>query len=271
MTPELPEDEPNPSTVDDELRRLFADERLDLPVSRDADAAVVAGARRRRRNRMALATAGGVVPVLAIVFAGATLSGLVHPTGRVSAAGPVLSTTAVTTTSPTPVTTPTQVDPMTVLGPYGVADLRLGMSWKQALDSGELRQSAAVSSAGCLRYTVLIEPIEKPTGAPNLPATTTDAPGSAVPMDVAEVVVSVHDGVVQVIAGPRLRTPEGIGVGSTRDALADAYPELDLPTRGGTGSVGVLDNPQAVYVFNLSGTGTVTSFSLRMAKSSCLG
>jgi len=30
-------------------------------------------------------------------------------------------------------------------------------------------------------------------------------------------------------------------------------------------------NPDAVYVFGLNGTGTVTSFSLRLAKSDCPG
>jgi hypothetical protein len=86
-----------------------------------------------------------------------------------------------------------------------------------------------------------------------------------------EVLVSVRDGVVQLIGGAVLRTPEGIGVGSPKQELAQAYPKIELPTRGGTAAVQVSQNPRAVYVFGISGTGTVTSFSLRLAKSDCLG
>ena len=79
-------DESDPA-LDDELRRLFADHRLDLdpPVSRDAGSvdAIVSGARRRKRRRMALATTGGVLAMAAIVFAGAILSGIVHPLHRI--------------------------------------------------------------------------------------------------------------------------------------------------------------------------------------------
>jgi hypothetical protein len=232
---------------------------------------------------VALATAGGVLAMAVIVFAGAMISSLVHPTHNVTAAGPVLSTTAVTTTDPTPTPStaaaPTPYQPSATLGPYGLGTLKLGMSWKDAVSGGELRQSTAVAAAGCLRYTVFVEPLKKPTIEPVSPATTADVAGAAGvpqslppdPATVADVVVSVRDGIVEVIGGPLLRTPEGIGVGSTKDALADAYPKLIVPTRGGSTTVEVLANPEAVYMFDVSGAGTVTSFSLRMAKSDCLG
>ncbi|HEX4722746.1 MAG TPA: hypothetical protein VH333_09545 [Pseudonocardiaceae bacterium] len=274
-----PDDVPNGPELDDELRKLFADDRLSLPVSRDAGAAVVAGAQRRRRKRMALATTGGVLAMAAVVFAGAMLSGLVHPVHRVNSAGPVLSTTAVTPTkaigppvpTPTPATT-SSPEVEQVLGPYGLGDLELGMSWQKAVASGELHESAPVLSAGCLRYTVALEPI--PTTTPSIapPVPVTRSAGAAgAPSKVAEVVVSVRDGLVQVIAGPMLRTPEGVGVGSTKDDLSEAYPKAALPPRGGSTNVEVVKNPMAVYVFDVSGAGTVTSFSLRMAKTDCLG
>ncbi|HEY0807281.1 MAG TPA: hypothetical protein VGD84_19595 [Pseudonocardiaceae bacterium] len=262
--------------LDAELRRLFADDRLDVPVSRHASATVVAGARRRRRNRMAMATAGGVAAMAAIVFAAATLSGLVHPTDRVSAADPssgiVLSTT-ITTTTPTAAPPSAQADSAAVLGPDGYGDLLLGMSWQDALASGELRQSAPLSSAGCLRYSVVVDtPVRKLPVTPT-PNASGSAPATALPPlpVVAELVVSVRNGVVQVIAGPLLRTPEGVGVGTSRDVLADVYPKLVAPTRGGAAVTAVVANPKAVYMFDLSGTGVVTSFSLRLAKSDCLG
>lgn len=42
--------------LDDRLRELFADERLDLPAPPDVAGAIVAGARRRRRTRIAVAS-----------------------------------------------------------------------------------------------------------------------------------------------------------------------------------------------------------------------
>ncbi|NUS64554.1 MAG: hypothetical protein HOQ46_13010, partial [Saccharothrix sp.] len=41
--------------LDDRLRELFADERLDVPAPPDVAGAIVAGARRRRRSRVAVA------------------------------------------------------------------------------------------------------------------------------------------------------------------------------------------------------------------------
>ena len=261
--------------LDAELRRLFADDRLDVPVSRHASTTVLAGARRRRRNRMALATAGGVAAMAAVLFAAATLSGLVHPTGRVTAAGPssgiVLSTTITTTTTPTTVPPSAQADSPAVLGPDGYGDLLLGMSWKDALASGELRQSAPLSAAGCLRYTVVVDPPVRKAPASPTPNASGSAPGLLPQPVVAELVVSVRNGVVQVIGGPLLRTPEGVGVGTTKDVLQDVYPKLVAPPRGGAAIAAVVANPNAVYVFDLSATGVVTSFSLRLAKSDCLG
>ena len=278
-----PDDVPNGPELDAELRKLFADDRLSLPVSRDAGASVVAGAQRRRRKRMALATTGGVLAMAAIVFAGAMLSGLVHPVHRVSSAGPVLSTTAViapktTVPATVPAATPTPTSAAAakeILGPYGLGNLQLGMSWQKAIATGELHESAPVLSAGCLRYTVVLEPVPGTTVPPAPPVSTaTPVPGAdpdGAADRVAEVVVSVRDGVVQVIAGPLLETPEGVGVGSTRDDLTEAYPKAAVPPRGGTANVEVVKNPMAVYVFDVSGAGTVTSFSLRMAKTDCLG
>ena len=74
------------SDLDDELRRLFSDDRLTLPVAEGAAGAVVAGARKRRRHRMAVAAAGGVLAVTGLVFAGAALTGIGRPLGTVTAA-----------------------------------------------------------------------------------------------------------------------------------------------------------------------------------------
>ncbi|HYS34349.1 MAG TPA: hypothetical protein VEO01_01755, partial [Pseudonocardiaceae bacterium] len=160
-------------------------------------------------------------------------------------------------------------DLILVLGPYGYNKLTLGMPWQDAIASGLVRQTApAVVSAGCLRYRVLINAAYY---GPTPTVSGLAVPPSAPIETKLDVLVSVRDGVVQLIGGAVLRTPEGIGVGSSKQEFAKAYPKIELPTRGGTAAVQVSQNPMAVYVFGLSGTGTVTSFSLRLAKSDCLG
>jgi hypothetical protein len=257
-------DEPD---LDEELRRLFADDRLDLPVARNASAAVVAGARRRRRNRVALTAAGGVLAVVAVVFAGLALSGIGRPTTVPAAAGPVLTMTVptATPTASTPTIAPQPAgDALYVLGPDGYEKLMLGMPLSEATAAGLFGKTASTKvSAGCLRYTMLInEMYVGPTlaggAAPSMPVKGT-----------LEVLVSLRDGVAELNGDPLLRSPEGIGVGAPEEMLVQAYPQLYVSR--GTATAQVSGNPKAVYVFGLTGAGTVTSFSLRLAKSDCPG
>lgn len=261
-----PDERPN---LDEELRRLFADDRLDLPVARNAGAAVVAGARRRRRNRVALTAAGGVLAVVAVVSAGLTLSGIGRPTTVPSATGPVLT---MTVPPATPTTSPATTAPqpvagalLYVLGPEGYDKLTLGMPLKEA--AGLLRQTAVTTvAAGCLRYTMLLN-------GTYVGPTMQGATGAATPSwpvkGKLEVLVSLREGVVELTGDPVLRTPEGIGVGAPEELLVEAYPQLDVSR--GTATAQVSGNPDAVYVFGLTGAGTVKSFSLRLAKSDCPG
>jgi hypothetical protein len=260
-------DEPD---LDEELRRLFADERLDLPVARNAGAAVVAGARRRRRNRVALTAAGGVLAVVAVVSAGLTLGGIGRPSTVPAAAGPVLTMTvppATPTTAPATAPLPLADGVLFVLGPDGYDKLTLGLPLDKAIAAGLFYKApASPVSAGCLRYTTVLTGtyvVRTPPGA-------SGAATSAVPVrGKLRVLVSLSEGVVELNGDPLTRTPEGIGVGSPEELLAQAYPQLDVSR--GTATVRVSGNPAAIYVFGLDGTGTVTSFSLRLAKSDCPG
>jgi hypothetical protein len=60
--------------LDDELNRLFADERLALPVAEDAERRVQAGIRRRRQRRGAAAAAVGALVAAGVVFSGSLLA-----------------------------------------------------------------------------------------------------------------------------------------------------------------------------------------------------
>jgi hypothetical protein len=265
-----PGERPN---LDDELRRLFADDRLDLPVAREAGAAVVAGARRRRRNRVALAAAGGVLAMVAVVSAGVVLTGIGRPDTVSSATGPVLTTT-IPPVTPTPNAAPTAPRPVLdgqafVLGPFGYDKLMLGMPLKEAAATGLFRETTqSIVSAGCLRYTMLIDQMYV---LPAPPASSAGTPKTIPVTGKLDVLISVRYGVAELDGGPLLHTPEGVGVGVSKQFLVQAYPTLELPSRAGTAVVQVSENPRAMYVFGLGGAGTVTSFSLRLAKSDCPG
>jgi hypothetical protein len=231
----------------------------------------VAGARRRRRNRVALAAAGGVLAMVAVVSAGVVLTGIGRPDTVSSATGPVLTTTIppVTPTTSTPAVAPQPVlnGLAFVLGPVGYNKLMLGMPLKEAAATGLFRQTKQETvSAGCLRYTTVISATYAGLAPP-------EAAGAATPATPVkgklEVLVSLREGVVELDGDPLLHTPEGIGVGAPEELIAQAYPQLNVSR--GTATVQVGGNPDAVYVFGLNGTGTVTSFSLRLAKSDCPG
>jgi hypothetical protein len=260
-----------PVDLDDELRRLFADDRLAVPVADGAEHAVVAGARRRRKHRMAVAAAGGVLAVTGLLFAGVALTGVGRPGGTVSAAAPVLSATL--TTSPDP-TTPAQVPDQ--LGPYGTEGIVLGMSLGETLQakrhgdvvmtgpltkSGALAQADAERTGKCLVYQV-ISPYRY--GASAVPTTreTPAPPGTDVEQKPVTftVLVSLRGGVFEVGGATVLRTPEGLGVGSTvKDVVGTYGPPLKKQTDADSVVVGVPDNTDADYVFDLSDDGLVTA------------
>uniref|UniRef100_UPI0031D2A2E7 hypothetical protein n=1 Tax=Saccharothrix mutabilis TaxID=33921 RepID=UPI0031D2A2E7 len=95
--------------LDERLRELFSDERLDLPAPDDAVPRIVGGARRRRRTR---AAATGALVVAAVLGGVVVAQGLA---ARV-ASEPGTPTTSVTTVRPQ------------ALEPPGYGSFRLGMA-----------------------------------------------------------------------------------------------------------------------------------------------
>ncbi len=77
--------------LDDELHRLFADDRLEVPVRTGAEWALVASARRRRRRQTAVAAVGSAMALTVLVGGGATLVAR-SPQEPVRPAAPVVST-----------------------------------------------------------------------------------------------------------------------------------------------------------------------------------
>jgi hypothetical protein len=184
--------------LDDELRRLFHDQRLDIPVRPGADVAVVTGARRVRRRRLALASAGSTFAVAALVAGGIALSGLGGASSMPPAGPPAVTSTV--TAEPKPSTSDT-------VG-YGV--LKLGMSEADAVATGFLTRGPD-DALGCHTYFT--------QGHPQL---------------VGAVIISPKTGVVRITLPVDAKTSMGIGVGSTVVELKARYPAATEHDRGFT-------------------------------------
>jgi hypothetical protein len=219
--------------IDEELRRLFGDDRLDVAVRPDADRVIVAGARRIRRCRFVAATAGAVaVAVLlgsGIALAGDGKQASLPPAESMDTTPPTTTAPPDTTTTTTPPsatkppeapppspgtrnptpteeeTTPAPTTPPVpppvdvvdaVFGPSGYGPLTLGMPLDAAVATGALGE-ALWDNGICARYPV--------NGG-------------------GHVLISHKFGTTRIAAGPSARTPEGIGFGSTVAEIRTAYP-----------------------------------------------
>ncbi|WP_253887456.1 hypothetical protein [Actinokineospora diospyrosa] len=245
--------------IDDELRRLFADDRLDLPVRPGATDAVVTGAGRRRRRRQAVTAASGVLTAVALLIGGITLGGL-----NTSSAPPgqqVLPTLTTTTVQATKVAAPPtstvvisqmtgssmsgSVSTVPELRPAGFSKIRLGMSVAEAEATGEL-VALEVKSRDCKAY--------------NFKAYTAE--------NSMAVGISPTDGVVAIFPPPGARTPEGIGHGSPEADVRNAYPAGTTDAHG----YWIVDlGDGKAYSFGFGRDKAVTEIGLYSDKQMCFG
>lgn len=269
--------------LEDELQRLFSDDRLELPVRPEAEAVLARGIGRRRRRRAAAAVAAGAMSLAVVVGGSFALSGARSANDTLPATRLPVTTVEVTTGEPAPPsssssTTPPSPPPSStssaptssskkpsgstrssgktsggtsapalppstskVIGPTGWGRLRLGMSEADAIATGEFDLSEGVSGSPCHRYWLA---------------------GHGGPVD-----ISPTYGVARIPAKSGVRTPEGIGAGSTDDEVLAAYP--DATTANYVITAPVPGNAKAVYVFNTSPSKQVSSLTLELATSDC--
>ncbi|HJP76786.1 MAG TPA: hypothetical protein VJ914_21130 [Pseudonocardiaceae bacterium] len=248
-----------------DLRGLFADQGLAVPVGEDAVASVVAGAKRRRRRRTTLLATGGALGVAAVLLAGGLFAGRALPPGQVqtgSQPGLPISSQPSTPEQLAPRPAPPRVNlpanEPTVLGPTGYGDLFIGMTGKQAMGTGLVNtQDNAV--AGCSVYTYLAPTQSRPSAAA--------ATGTSIKVYVSP---RAQQGVQEIIAPPGVLTPEGVGVGSQASMIRTDYP--DLPARKGNVQLAPVPGQLGLsYRFTVDSQGTVVSIGLGRTDEACLG
>jgi hypothetical protein len=262
--------------LDDELRRLFSDDRLDVHSTPDATDAVLRGADRRRRRRSAMTTTfalvvlvGAGIGLTQLRSSGDHTAGDLLPTSTSSASStttpPSVSTFTATATvtvdpppnpngnntgkpnpgNPTKSSPPVKSAPPTPQsepGQYG--SLVLGMSEEAALKTGSLVEpsSAADPENRCKAYATQSVP------------------------DTNAVIISPAKGIVRITLASYAKTRKGIGVGSKVDEVKAAY--SNATQSGSTMVAPMAATPAWSYVFETDGTAVTTIF-MRLAANDC--
>ncbi|KUL38976.1 hypothetical protein [Actinoplanes awajinensis] len=188
------------------------------------------------------------------------MNGAAEPVGGIT---PGTSATAGTpssspSASPSPSAAVTSASPQTSktgkpattlhLGPYGVGDLKLGMSQAAAVKTGLLVKDPEPDTTGCSTvYYVKTDETHSP------------------------VIFEGSKGLMSITAYPGLTTPAGIKLGSTFKAVRKAYPDWENPVDGGDTGKGFAQVPgsdNAVYQIEIE-AGKVDYLSLEFRRDSC--
>jgi hypothetical protein len=167
------------------------------------------------------------------------------------------STSSSPATSGSPTTSistpgPTGAQPVSVtLGPAGFGALKLGLNVTEAQQSGAISGLAtqpSIAQGDACDGIFLAAISTRPAGS-------------------VDGYISAKYGVVYISAPPGVRTPEGVGVGSTLSAVRAAYPNLTEQQGGPT--VPVPGNPAAKYLFAYDSTNTIIRVALVAASQDC--
>lgn len=262
--------------LDDDLRKLFSDDRLDVHSAPVSTEDVLRGADRRRRRRTAMA---GTFALVTLVGAGIGLSRLGAPSPD-STVGALLttSTSAPTTSTPPPsVSTVISTETVTVgqspnstgntgkPNPGGTSRSNSTPSSSPPTPEAQAGKYGALAlgmpEADALATGLLIEPSSPadPDGRCKAYAT------KSVP-NADAVVVSPAKGIVRITMPSYAKTPKGVGTGSS---VADVKAAYKNSTQSGSSVLAPMSaTPPWTYVFETDGA-TVTTVFLRLNANDC--
>ncbi|WP_431928144.1 hypothetical protein [Amycolatopsis tucumanensis] len=271
--------------LEDELSRLFEDERLDVPVRPGAELLVVAGARRRRHRRNAAAVTGGALTLVAVTAVGIALSGVGGGRTDTLPATNLPVTTIATSAGPEsglpPVPTSSSVPP-----PQSSAGVTSVPSMTGSHSTPHSPSRSSSTPTGSAQRPASTDPTIGPTGWGRLVLGMSEADAVATDeFDMSEgysgspchrywlrgggspVDISPTYGVARISAKPGVTTPEGIGVGSTDAEVMAAYP--NATTANYVITAPVPGNPKAVYVFNTDPSQKIFALRLELTTHNC--
>ncbi|MEV0621967.1 hypothetical protein AB0I81_52215 [Nonomuraea sp. NPDC050404] len=134
------------------------------------------------------------------------------------------------------------------LGPHGYGQVRLGLSAQQAKATGKLKLKLAGSGGACSGWDLKAHPTGK---------------------DSVGLYVSKKRGVAVIFAAKGMKTPQGIGIGSTLKQIKAAYPKVKTP-RDFNPYVSVPGNPKAHYTFGVNKKGKLEELSLALNTQDCV-
>ncbi|MEV7009691.1 hypothetical protein [Streptosporangium sp. NPDC051022] len=175
-------------------------------------------------------------PVLVAALTGGALAGGVTPAALAAPASATASPASVTA-SPAYATG--------VFGPFGYGGVKLGMSAKQARATKKITAKAGWG-----------------------PCTGWDLTASPTGRGEVGLFISKRRGVAVIFAPKGVKTPQGIGIGSTGTQLKKAYPDLKL-SASGYPVVTAPGNPRASYSFLLS-RGRIRQMILGLNNQDCV-
>lgn len=237
------------SRLQEELRNAVADVWADqVTVTRLIDNAKT-DELTRRRNRVWIAPLLAAAAVVAIVV---TTSAVISSSHKAHQTPPGHSSSVpVPAPSSSPPSNPTVSANDHVLGPNGLGKLKLGMTHDEAAASGALTQFAPDPGSGCVLLHLAGRPVDPSRG---------------------DGYFSHALGIAAIFAPPGVKTPEGIGVGSTIAQVEHAYPTIryDVGSRQDGGPrVQVPGNPAAFYEFPVGTDDRVDQISIALYQQDC--
>jgi hypothetical protein len=132
-------------------------------------------------------------------------------------------------------------------GPYGYGGVKLGMTAKAAKATGKIVHKAALDSGACSAWELKAHPAGR---------------------DRAGLYISKKHGVAMIFAPKGVKTPQGVGIGSTNAQLKHAYGKSLRTAASGFPIVKVPGNSKAYYYFLLT-NGKIREMGLALDKQDC--